>query len=266
MDKNKILEKYKNEDDKLLISKFLDKIVMCEKQNKIQCTDFLTPVELKILEKIINSISFKNYKIYGGCNNAQRNIIILYPDKLADIMQNNGFDFNSVCNCIRIENNKEEYEHKIYLGGILKLGVKREKVGDIVVYGNCADIVVSKDITKFLLTNLKELVRFKNSQISVIDITEIKEIEQEFKDLKIIVSSLRLDNIVSELAKTSRNGASEILKQDRVFINYEVENKNTKLIKENDIITIRKIGKFIISSIEGNTRSGKVIINVKKFV
>lgn len=266
MDKNKILEKYKSEEDKLLISKFLDKIVMCEKQNKIQCTDFLTPVELKILKNVVNLVAFKNYKIYGGCSNAQRNIIILYPDKLNDIVQNDGFDFNSVCNCIRIINNQEEYEHKIYLGGILKLGVKREKVGDIVVYGNCADIVVSKDITKFLLTNLKELVRFKNSDISVVGVREIVEKEQEFKDLKIIVSSLRLDNIISELAKTSRNGALEILKQDRVFINYEVENKNTKLIKENDIITIRKIGKFIISEIAGNTRSGKVIINVKKFI
>lgn len=266
MDKVGIIEKYKKEDEKLLVSKLFDKIALVEKQNKIQITDFLSPVELEILKDVLKMINFKNYEIYGGPSNSQRNIIIIFPEKLESLFKEKKFDFNSILNCVRIINAGEEYDHKVYLGGLIKLGIKREKIGDIVVYEKGADIVVNKEITKFLISNLNELTRFKKSSIEVIDIKDIIEKEQEFKELKIIVSSLRLDNIVSELAKTSRNKASEILKQERVFINYKNETKPTKLVQEKDLITVRGIGKFIIDEVSGNTRSGKYVLMIKKYV
>lgn len=266
MDKVGIIEKYKKEDEKLLVSKLFDKIALVEKQNKIQITDFLSPVELEILKDVLKMINFKNYEIYGGPSNSQRNIIIIFPEKLESLFKEKKFDFNSILNCVRIINAGEEYDHKVYLGGLIKLGIKREKIGDIIVYEKGADIVVNKEITKFLISNLNELTRFKKSSIEVIDIKDIIEKEQEFKELKIIVSSLRLDNIVSELAKTSRNKASEILKQERVFINYKNETKPTKLVQEKDLITVRGIGKFIIDEVSGNTRSGKYVLMIKKYV
>ena len=64
MDKQKILEKYKNENDKLLISKLFDKIGLTEKQNKIQVTDFYSPIELEIVKNVLNTINYKNYEIH----------------------------------------------------------------------------------------------------------------------------------------------------------------------------------------------------------
>ena len=136
MEKFEILEKYRKEEDRLLVAKLFDKISAVQKQNKIQYTDFLSPIELQILKKVINMISYKKYIIYGGVEEAQRNIIIFYPDKLEDIFNNNQFDFNSICNTIRISNLPEEMEHKTFLGGLIKLGVKREKIGDILVFEN----------------------------------------------------------------------------------------------------------------------------------
>ena len=157
-------------------------------------------------------------------------------------------------------------EHKTFLGGLIKLGVKREKIGDIIVEDDGADIIVLKEISHFLIMHLQELTRFNNACINIVNINETKQKEQEYSEFKIIVSSLRLDNIISELAKTSRSKANEIIENERVFINYENENKNTKAIKEGDIITIRGIGKFIVSQIAGNTRSGRFVIIIKKFV
>lgn len=265
MDRNAILEKYRKEEDKLLVSKLFDKISAVDKQNKIQYTDFLSPIELQILKKVLNSIKYQNYIIYGVTSNSQRNIIILFPSKLEEVFSNNNFDFNSICNTIRITNVNENMEHKRYLGGLVKLGVKREKIGDIIVHEDGADIIVLKEVTKFLISNLQQLTRFKSAEIEVIDVSETLEKEQEFEEMKIISSSLRLDNIVSELAKTSRSKAVQILEEERVFINYENVNKSTKIIKQNDIITIRGIGKFIVDEIAGNTRSGRFIIIIKKY-
>ena len=152
------------------------------------------------------------------------------------------------------------------MGGIIKLGIKREKIGDILVYNNGADIILKKETEKFLYSNLKTLTRFKESEISNIKLDEVFKKERSFQYIKIITSSLRLDNIVSELAKTSRNKAAELLEQDRVFVNYENIDKNTKKIKEKDIITIRGKGKFIIDEINGNTKKGNFILIVKKFI
>lgn len=265
VDKVKILEKYRNEDDRLLISKLFDKIALAEKQNKIQVTDFLSPVELRIIKDVLNMIDYKNYKVYGAVEEADRNAVIIYPDKLEKLFLDDKFDYNSVFSCIRISNCIENYEHKMYLGACIKLGVKREKIGDIVVFENGADIIISKDIEKFLATNLSELNRFKNSQIESIKLNQITKKEQRFKEMKVIVSSLRLDNVVAEIVNTSRSKAVELLKQERVFINYKNEYKPTKLVNEKDLITVRGKGKFIIDEIEGSTRSGKVIILVKKY-
>ena len=266
MDKAKIIEKYKDEDERLLVSKLLDKITFVDKQNKIQVTDFLSPVELRIVKDVLNLTDCKNYRIYGGVEEADRNAIVIFPDKLEVVFSDDKFDYNSIFSCIRIINCQENYEHKIYLGGCVKLGVKREKIGDIVVFEDGADIIVSKDVEKFLVTNLQGLHRFKNSKIDVVNLNQITKKVQKFKEMKIIVSSLRLDNVVAEVVGTSRNKAVELLKQERVFVNYKNETKATKLIVENDIITVRGKGKYVIDEIEGNTRSGRIVAVIKKFI
>ena len=50
-----IINKYKNEKDRLLISKIIDKIKFCETKNKIQTTDFLAQIEQKLVENFLKS-------------------------------------------------------------------------------------------------------------------------------------------------------------------------------------------------------------------
>ena len=82
--------------------------------------------------------------------------------------------------------------------------------------------------------------------------------------MAITVSSMRIDNIVGELAKCSRNKANELLEQERVLVNYEVITKPTKQIKENDKITIRGKGRFEVKQILGNTRKGRIMVEIEK--
>ena len=67
--------------------------------------------------------------------------------------------------------------------------------------------------------------------------------------MSIIVTSMRLDNFVSELARCSRSRADEILNEQRVFVNYEPETKFSKKINVGVIITIRGKGKFVVEEI-----------------
>ena len=92
------------------------------------------------------------------------------------------------------------------------------------------------------------------------------DVEVSKIEISAIVASIRLDNIVSTLAKTSRSKAQEILKQERVFLNHQVETKASKEVKVGDIITIRGKGRFEFKEIAGNTRKGRFVIKIDKYV
>ena len=244
------MNSFKNEKNNLIISKIEDKIKFCETKNKIQTTDFLSMTEQKNVENFLKNNGINNYFFAGGFNEAERKILIIYPEKIRDIKDR--INLNEYINVIRItlpNELKGKYLHRNYLGGIIKLGIEREKVGDILVDDNGADIIVIPDITKFLLINLSSLTRFGKANIEKINIQDLRKIEIRKEIIKITVSSMRLDNIVAELARCSRGKANEILEQERVFINYENYIKPSKEVKENDVITIRRKGKFIIKKI-----------------
>lgn len=268
MQKREILEKYKKEEERLLVAKLLDKIEACEKRNKIEYTDFLDEHQEHILKKVLIFLK-QDFVSFGGYEEAERKILILYPEKLKSLFEENKFNLNTIITVIRISPLKEDIKklnHRAYLGGLIKLGIKREKIGDIVIHENGADILILKDIEKFLYTNILTLKRFQNSRVEIVSLENIKGKIQEMQETKIIVSSLRLDNIVSEICKTSRNKANDIIFSERVFVNSECIVKSTKIIKENDKITIRGKGRFFIKQILNETKKGRIpiIINFYK--
>ena len=58
----------------------------------------------------------------------------------------------------------------------------------------------------------------------------------------------------------------DIINQERVLVNFECETKKTKIIKPNDMITIRGKGRFFVKEFVGQTRSGRDVVKVEKFV
>jgi len=251
---------------KLLEAKMQDKQKFAISKNKITNTDFLNMAEKVIAEKFLKENHITNYVFFGGNGEeSDRNILLFYPNKFTvQMLEKN---YNKIVSAIRITLPRElEYEHRIYLSGIMKLGIKREKVGDILVRENGADIIVLNEIVDFLKENLSELTRFKSAKIDVIDISNVQKKEKEFENLSVIVTSMRLDNFVSEFARCSRSKALEIINQQKVFVNYSIENKFSKKINVGDIINIRGKGKFLVDEIDRKTRSDKLVVNIKKYV
>ena len=267
MNKQEILKEYKNQEDRLLLSFILDKIKFVETRNKLENTNFLSLNEISLAESFLKKIKYTNYCLWGGYETAERKVLILYPEKFNQVMVEK--NYNKIMSIIRIvlpETEKGKYTHRNYLGGIIKLGLEREKVGDILVQNDGADIIVLEESKKFLSQELSNLKRFENSTIMEKKLEEIIEVVPKKEEIKIIVPSLRLDNFVSDLAKTSRTKAIEIIKSERVFINGKLETKTSKSIKEKDTITIRGKGRFIVKEFMGNTRSGRTIVAIEKFV
>ncbi len=268
MQKKELLQKYKKEEERLLVAKLLDKIEFCERRNKIEYTDFLDEHQENILKNVL-CILKKDFILYGGYEEAERKILILYPQKLKSIFEENKFNLNTIITVFRLLPLKEEIQklnHRAYLGGLIKLGIKREKIGDIIIHDDGADILILKDIEKYLYTNILTLKRFQNCNIQMVDLENISKKNQEMQEKRIVVSSLRLDNIISEICNTSRNKANEIILAEKVLVNSQSITKNTKILSQNDKITIRGKGRFLIKQILDETKKGKIpiIINFYK--
>lgn len=257
-------EKYKNSEYKLLIAKIIDKYEFSKTRNKITYTDFLNISEISEVKSVLREERISNYIIYGGKAETDRSLLIFYPEKFSKEMVEKNYE--KIFKVIRIKlPNNIRYEHREFLSGIMKLGIKREKFGDIIVTDFGADIIALGEIAKILSNDLKTLTRFRKSEITIESINEITMNENEFEEVNIIVSSIRLDNFVAELAKCSRKIAEEIIAQGKVFVNSVNEYKDSKKININDIITIRGKGKFIFDGIEKETKSGRYLLNLRKY-
>ena len=257
----------KEKDNKILIAQISDKIGMCENKNKIEYTDFLDLAQIELVQNYIDKLKIENYMSYGGFEQSERKIFVFYPEKFnSSVVEKN---LSSIVKIIRIQlpdDLKGKYTHRDYLGAAIKLGVKREKAGEIIVDNNGADIIVDKDISKFLVENLSGLTRFSEAEVTIEEIDNLRTVEIRREERDIIVSSLRMDNVISELAKCSRNKALDIINMERVFVNFQCETKKTKQIKPGDMITIRGKGRFYIKELVGQTRSGRIIVKIEKYI
>ncbi len=267
MDKQQLLKDYKKQEDKICLSQILDKIEFSRTREKIEYTDFLDMYQVALVENFLRKIKFQNYQLYGGYDEAERRILVVYPEKYNEKMLEK--NYNKMVKIVRIqlpEEEKGKYSHRNYLGGIVKLGLKREKVGDIIVQEQGADIITIQDFADILKQQLPSLTRFENSQITIEEIQNLQKREVKIEQVKIIVPSLRLDNFVSDLVRTSRSKAVQIIDQERVFVNGQNETKASKQLKLNDIITIRGKGRFVIKEFSGTTRSGRTVVLIEKYV
>lgn len=193
-------------------------------------------------------------------------VFISYPDKFTEEMMKD--EVLNIIKAIYIKLPNELYgkfEHRNYLGAVMSLGLTRERIGDIIVYDDCAYIIVLEENADYIKKNLEVEKMFRKAQISIVDINNIKVKPQEFEEITISVNSNRIDNIVSEMLNVSRKVAQELLEDEKVYLNYTIESKFTKTIKENDIFAIRGKGKFIVSEFIGKNKRGKDIILIKKY-
>lgn len=255
-----------NSEEKLIIARLNDKIKFCKTRNKVVNTEFLNMYQENIMRKELERIKFKNYIFTGGYEEAESKLLILYPDKLTEDVVKNTVE--NIMNAIRIILPNEqigEYQHKDYLGTIMQFGLVRERIGDILVYNDCAYIMVLKENAQYIKDSLIVTKKFKKAKIEIIDVKDIEVKEPEFDIFKVTVNSLRLDNFVSEIGKLSRNETSKLIESEQVSVNCKVETRQSKLIEEGDVLIIRRKGKFIIDEFGDVNKKGKQVVIIKKY-
>lgn len=209
-------------------------------------TNFLVPKELMQVKGKLQKDEYKIYEPYKECSK-----VILYKKEIPNIKL-----YKIECN--------SNLRHQDILGTIFSLGIKEDTFGDIFKYQGSFYIFIMPQIEEYIKYNLLEI---KNSKIKLIeeDLNISDNFEQEYIIKEYIVSSLRIDNIVSSITNESRNQVLDKFKYKEVILNYDENIKPTRVLKENDIFSIRKYGKYKFSKILNNTKKGGYIIEIKAY-
>ena len=258
----------------------------------IMNSDFLTMEQQSMLSGFLRAHRREGVFFYGGYAEAERRQVIFLPDytgvseKISALPQlgNEKEENYAVCRVLTkyFEENPESSpiclldvvippaEHKTlghrdYLGALMGEGIKREKVGDILVHEKGAQIIVASELADYLAENFRQVgsasVLAKKSQISALNSTEIRTIS-----LKFTVSSPRIDNIVSGVFGISRKDAVSAISHGKVFVSGREISKPDFALKGGEKIVLRGKGKAIYNGVTGTSKKGKVYINVEKYI
>lgn len=206
-------------------------------------------VEIKYLNRVKKELKNVKYNIYEPFIGATK--IILYnkmPNiKIYEIISNN------------------DLRHQDILGTLYSLNISDEMFGDVVIWNNRYFIIILSSIDNYIKSNLTSI---KNSKVDLIekDPYYLKDYKQEYEECIIIVPSIRVDVIVSKIINSSRSNALEKIKNGDIYLNYELLTKPTYMLKENDIFSIRKYGKYKFLGEINKTKKGSLVIKYLKYV
>ncbi len=263
LNKERIIKNINKSEDRVLVSKLLDKAVKSENSVNIVYSDFLDPYQKRVADMAFAADKEINYTYNGGYPGAEREIVVFCPKNMS---VDDFRCFKLPFKVIELRTKEmENLSHRDFLGALMGLGIKREKIGDILLEEDICRVVVINEIADFIKFNLLKVGSSK-VDMEIKDIDEIRGIEPKLKEISITVASMRLDCIASAGFGISRNKIAEYIKAEKVNINWEKTVSLTKQIQEGDTISIRGKGRIILERTGSITRKGRINILLKKFI
>lgn len=258
MDKLKLTSHIKDIDLKNKMFRIIDKANGCLKNYDVRFSDFLNPFEVKNAKAILNSNDDLKYTVDGGYDESERKIVFIYPFYM------DYEDISETLRFIQIEGNFKfkSISHKDYLGSLLSLGIKREKIGDIIIHENFCQVIVTFDICDFILMNLEKVAR-NNVKLKEISRKKVLYNPPNYKEINFTVSSSRIDCIISGLYNISRQESAKLINSEKVHVNYEKVISCSKEIKSESLISVRGKGRSQIINIGDLTKKGKLKVQGK---
>ena len=227
--------------DYYIIEKNINKIYRGES------TNFLDPTTLK---NVISKLKGINYNIYYPYKDSDK--VIIYTNKLPEI---------KILEIISYD----KLSHREIMGSLFGLNIDSELFGDIIITNNHYYIMIINSIHDLIINNLnmigKHHIKLKEVPLEILD-----NYQRKYEEIELIVSSIRIDNVISTIIGTSREQIKKKFLNDEIILNYEVCHKLNYELKENDTFSIRRFGKYKYSGIIKETKKGNYLIKCLKYI
>ncbi|UFU01360.1 RNA-binding protein [Radiobacillus kanasensis] len=242
---------------------FIDQVLSWKEEvsrNHIyKLSDFLDPREQMIFTTLIGKDPEFTHSVFGGDPKAERKKAILAP--FYETIAPDRFEIT-----LLEASYPEKFvslEHRDVLGAFLSLGIQRKKLGDLIAKDGKIQILVSSDISPYVLTNLTEIKKAK-VQFKEVSLDKKLSDDSDWIAQESTISSLRLDVVMKETYRMSRQQASMYIQKGLVKVNFRPVEDPSFTIQQEDMISVRGKGRSRLKSIEGVTKKEKYKVTIEK--
>lgn len=242
-------------------------------RNIVVFSDFLNLNELNILHTTPKDMFPSRYETYGGYELSERQMVAFLPDALYYASADDVYPPETCVTLypmqvieIKPANKRfaEELTHRDYLGSLMNLGIDRCKLGDIIVDGDTAAVFARDEIVDYIAKNLTR-IRHTTIQVAVKKTSDISY-NPRYEEIKGTVPSVRLDTVLSVAYPLSRSKLTAYITNARVFVNGKLITSNGYHLKDGDIISVRGLGRISYEGILSETKKGRYMISVRKYI
>ena len=213
---------------------------------KLGSTLFLDPSEARQVKSKLKKDMYKEYKPYVDSEK-----VILYRE-IPNILL-----YEIKC--------KNRLKHQDIMGALLNFNLDKSLFGDILIIDDKYYFYVFEYVYKEIENNFNKISSY-NITIERYDLKLLENYTRNYEEIEVIVSSLRIDTVISRLLNINRNKIKDLIKDKSIMLNYELLKNNSYVVKEDDIFSIRRYGKFKYINIIKNTKSNHYIIKVLKYI
>ena len=249
------------EKDQGLKNRFKELALKSYNQGIFTFTEFLGLAEQDVFNQIESELRYVGYKIFGGTDDGER-VIVRFGNE-----EELGYSVDYPIKCLVIrplmQKFAEDLTHRDFLGALMNLGIKREKLGDIIIHENEGYLFCLEQIADYIVDNL---TRVKHTSVTV-EIEENSEkishlYKDDYKSQIILVDSKRLDAIIAKTYKISRTSSLNLFVAGKVYVNGRQCTSNSQLIKNGDIISVRGKGRIKYMGNEGVSKKGRTRLEI----
>ncbi|MFC4599429.1 RNA-binding protein [Cohnella hongkongensis] len=249
-------------DEKAFVDRALEWVERAAERHETKRTDFLDPRQAHILFALANREPDAQVRLDGGSPHAERKRALVAPDyrPLEDE------DMGIVVLDISSDDRKiSELDHGDYLGALLGLGIKRDKIGDLHVSDSGCHALIAEEIGDFLLGHMKQAHRV-DVRVSVRPLSELRETRAQLEEQVISVASMRLDGIASDVFRLSRAKIVDPIRAGRCKVSWKPVEDPSHPLKVGDVVSMKGFGRFQVLDVEGVSKSGRIRVRIGKFV
>lgn len=245
----------------MLLAKLWDKIQAGMRRNIMANTCFLSPREQEMSRYLFGDA--EGLYFFGGYEDAERKMLVYLPEYLEE---DSLMDADSPLVCLHAAFYEgDSPSHRDFLGALMGIGLGRETIGDICVGKDHCDFFVTAEIAPYLLQNFLSAGRAK-LRISPTPLSEASIPQPEVKQIKDTLASLRLDSVISSGFRIGRSLASQYVVAGKAAIDGLPCEKPDKAVCEGSKISVRGLGKIKLTTVNGQTKKGRISVVIDRYV
>lgn len=245
---NDILQHYHGYEQ--LLKKIDEYTSIYQKNGISQITNFIDPASQEVVSRYLTS---DDYYLYGGYQQAIRKVLVIGKDKKPE----------EVITCLMATFNTRfnSLDNRDVKGAVYNLGIDTDKIGDFWVDDDKIYIYCRNELADYLVDYFDQIGRCS------VKFEKVAHQAQQFKfeSFTTTISSLRLDSVVSAIMRKSREKAKIKINSGEVNVNFHEVDDCDHLCNNDDVISLKKIGRYRIKDIQINKKSGKIILSIDKY-